>query len=95
MNHIKVNDKQFCVVKNNSLLPPRKSGNKLHEQGNYVNKYSNCVPTSRNDYNVLPQSPVADGIVCLKNEATREIIVSNGNNNADIIEAHLLVYLYV
>jgi protein tyrosine phosphatase len=54
MKHIKVNDKQFCVVKNNHLLPPHKSGKKLHKQGNYTNKYSNCVPTSCNDYEVLP-----------------------------------------
>jgi hypothetical protein len=54
MNHIKVNELQFCVLKNNLLLPPHKTGKKLDEVGNYTNKYSNCVPTSRNDYEVLP-----------------------------------------
>jgi len=54
INHTKVNDKQFCVAKNNHLLPLPKPGKKLHELGNYVNEYSNCVPTSRNDYEVLP-----------------------------------------
>jgi hypothetical protein len=54
INHIIVNDKQKKKKKNNHLLPLPKPGKKLHEQGNNVNKYSNCVPTSRNDYEVLP-----------------------------------------
>ena len=54
MNHVKVNEQQFCVTKNNLFLPPHKSSKKLHEEGNYMYKYSNWVPTSCNDYEVLP-----------------------------------------
>jgi hypothetical protein len=38
MNHIKVNELQFYVLKNNLLLPPNKTGKKLDEVGNYTNE---------------------------------------------------------
>jgi len=67
MNHIKVNDKEFCVLKNNYFLPPHKSGKKLYEWGNYMNTYSNVFLPAVMTMKSFRTSPVADGIVCMKN----------------------------